>query len=313
MAIIISGSIAYDYIMDFPDVFKNHILPDQLHILNVSFLVDRMQKGLGGTAGNIAYTIKLLGGEPIMFSTIGKDGMEYFDHWKKMSMLVDHIIQDDKRLTSAAYIVTDKDDNQITAFYPGPADRSSELRLADVKEKPSCVMISPTDKNVMQKHLRESHDNGFVTIFDPGQQIFAFSGEELQQCVEQSNFIIGNDYEIKILSERTGWDTKQLLGEKRTLVVTLGEQGSVIHSSKETIKISAAKPRSVDDPTGAGDAFRAGFFMAYEKGFNLKTCGQFASVAGSFAVESYGTQQHRFTLDEFRGRYQSAYHTDCLF
>lgn len=307
MSILISGSLAYDYIMDFPDSFKNHILPDQLHILNVSFMVSKLEKGLGGNAGNIAYTIKLLGGKPVIASTLGKDGAEYLAHWKKIGISAEHVINDDKRFTSSAYITTDKDDNQITAFYPGPAERSAEIHLKDTAQDISIVLISPTHQHVMLQHLQESRGDGFITVFDPGQQITAFNSQELKTCIDQADFIVGNDYEIKLICERTGWSVKELVGDKRILITTLGERGSVVATAGEVIEIAPCQPQSVDDPTGAGDAFRAGFFVAYEKKLSLATCAKVGSCAASYAIENYGTQSHTFTIKEFQERYKKTY------
>lgn len=308
MSILVSGSLAYDYIMDFPDSFKNHILPDQLHILNVCFMIDKLEKSWGGTAGNIAYNIKMLGGAPTIVGAAGKDAGEYLEHFKKLKIDTSYIKQDTKRLTASAYITTDNADNQIIAFYAGPSELAGEVALKNVANKPKLISISPTHKDIMIQHLNEAHQLGITTVFDPGQQTTAFSGEELQKMIGQADMVIGNDYEVKLLQERTGWSAQQMLKETKILITTLGERGSIISTREgEEIEVPACKPNSIDDPTGAGDAFRAGFFVGYEKGMDLKTCAQIGSVAASYAIESYGTQNHTFTLEEFGARYEKNY------
>lgn len=308
MSILVSGSLVYDHIMNFPDSFKNHILPDSIHILNVCFIVDRLEKSWGGTAGNIAYTIKLLGNEPTIVSSLGKDGEEYLKHFKKNKINIDHIKVDEKQFTASAHITTDADDNQITAFFGGPLDLAGGINLQDTKEEFSLAIISPTQKEVMIKHMKECSEMGIKTMFDPGQQITAFNESELQKMISQAHFVIGNDYEIKLLQERTGWDTNEILKNTKVLIITLGEKGSLIKTAEgEEVSVGPCHPVSFDDPTGAGDAFRAGFLVGYELGYNWKMCGQIGSVAASYAIETYGTQAHTFTKEEFCERYKHAY------
>lgn len=307
MAILISGSLAYDYIMDFPDSFKNHILPDQIHILSVSFVIDKLQKHFGGTAGNIAYTAKLLDAEPIVFGALGSDAKPYLDHFKAQKIDTKHIQKAKKLLSSSAYITTDKDDNQITAFYPGAGREALKLSLDDVKEEIDIVFISPADKDVMVQHAKQAYDKKIPIVFDPGQQITALDPRELCMLVGQATFFIGNDYEMKLMHEKTGWDIDELFDHVEVVITTLGSHGSKIQTKDTTYEIKPCTAQSVDDPTGAGDAYRAGFFSAYVRGMDLRTCGQVASVAATYAVENYGTQAHDFALHEFENRYQSTY------
>ena len=308
MSILVSGSLVYDYIMDFPDSFKNHILPEQIHILNVCFVVDRLERSWGGTAGNIAYTMKLLGADPLVVSAVGSDGGGYVDYLKKNGLNTDFIKQDEKRSTASAHITTDNEDNQITAFFNGPLDLAEEYNLAAIASPLSVALISPTSKSMMIKHLRDCRERGLPAVFDPGQQITAFTTPELQMMVSQAEFVIGNDYEMKLLQDRTGWDAKKIISETKTLITTLGEQGAIIATpAGEQINVKSCPPKSCDDPTGAGDAFRAGFFVGFERGYNFKTCGQLGAVAASYAIETYGTQTHRFTLPEFSERYEKNY------
>ena len=315
MAILVSGSLVYDHIMNFPDSFKNHIMPDQLHILNVSFMVDKLERSWGGTAGNIAYNIKMLGGEPLLVSVLGKDSRDYVEYLEKCGIKTDYVLRDTKQNTASAHITTDVDDNQITAFFGGPLGQAKNQRLGDfVKEKYSLALVNPTDKEVMMQHVRECKEMGIKVIFDPGQQTPAFSGIELKQMISAADFVIGNDYEIRLIQEKTQWSQKEILENTKYLIITLGEKGSVIKSlDNEDVEIGVCPPQSVDDPTGAGDAYRGGFFVGYEKGLDLKTCGQMGAVAASYAIENYGTQAHSFTKEQFGQRYEKAFKTKLEF
>ena len=313
MNIAISGSLAYDFIMDFPDEFKNHIMPDSLHILNVCFMIDKLNKSWGGTAGNIAYTMKLLEQEPLMLSALGKDASEYMAHFEKNNLSTKYIIKDKDQFTSSAHITTDKADNQLTAFYNGPLERSLEQNIKDIEEKVNLVIVSPTQKEVMIKHLKEAHELGLETVFDPGQQITAFSEIELKKMIGQADFLTGNDYEIKLISKKTGWSLEEILKYVKVLVITLGSRGSIIRAGDETVEVGICSPQSVDDPTGAGDAYRAGFFSGYVSGYDFKKCGQMGSVASSYAIENYGTQAHGFTKTDFEERYKKAFNEEIKF
>lgn len=307
MSILISGSLAYDYIMDFPDTFKNHILPDQIHILNVCFVVDKLEKNFGGCSGNIGYTMKLLGSEPIIFSPLGNDAGEYLNHLKNLGLNTNYIRVVEDKLTSAAHITTDKDDNQIIAYYNGAGDVALDMSVVDVQEKIDLALITPTQKQAMIKHAKECYDKKIPFVFDPSHQLTAFDERELMQIIGQAKFYVGNDYEMKLTQEKTGWDMNELLNHVEVVITTLGDKGSVVTTKDGVIEVEPCEARSVDDPTGAGDSYRAGFFAAYAKGHDLKICGQVGSVAAVYAVEKYGTQNHRFSLEEFGQRYEDAY------
>lgn len=307
MSILISGSLAYDYIMDFPDSFKNHILPDQIHILNVCFVVDQLKKNLGGCAGNIAYTMKLLGADPLIFAPLGSDGKDFLEFFKKNKISTKYIPRSKNLITSSAHITTDKDDNQIIAYYNGAADETIQLNVHDVKETINFALITPTKKDAMIKHAKECFDKHIPFVFDPSHQLTAFTNQELAAVIGQATCYIGNDYEIKLTQEKTGWDSDELLNHVETVITTLGENGSIIKTKHETIPINPCIAQSVEDPTGAGDAYRAGFFTGYSKGFDLKTCGQMGSVAATYAIEQYGTVNHTFTAKEFGERYNDTY------
>ncbi len=307
MSILVSGSLAYDYVMDFPDSFKNHILPDQIHILNVSFVVDKLNKNFGGCAGNIAYTMKLLGEEPIILGALGQDATDYLEHFKKVKLKTAYIKRVEDKFTASAHITTDKDDNQLIAFYSGAGEAAVDLSVSAVQEKLDLALITPTKKEAMIKHAKECYELQIPFVFDPSHQLTAFTPQELMLLLGQAKFFIGNDYEMKLTQEKTGWEMAELLKQVPVVITTLGVQGSVITTKDGNIEVGICPALSVDDPTGAGDAYRAGFFTAYVKGLDLKTCGQVGAVAATYTVEKYGTQTHEFTLAEFKERYQKTF------
>lgn len=307
MSVLISGSLAYDHIMDFPDSFKNHLLPDQLHIINVCFVIEKMKRNIGGCATNIAYTMKLLDSDPIILGPIGSDGAELLDFLTKQQISIKYIEKSKKLMTSAAYITTDKDDNQIIAYYNGAADEAVNMHVPEVKEHISLALIAPTKKDAMLAHAKECFDHKIPFCFDPSHQLTAFSDQELVRTIGQAKFYIANDYELKLTEEKTGWDTDELLNHVEILIITLGERGSIIRTKDQSIEIAPCPVNSVNDPTGAGDAYRGAFFAGYERGHNLKTCGQMASVAAAYAIEHYGTVNHSYTKKEFEERYENTY------
>lgn len=307
MSILISGSLAYDYIMDFPDSFRNHILPDKTHLINLSFVIPALKKEFGGCAGNIAYTVKLLGGGPIVLAPLGSDGAAYRTHCQRHKISARYMPLAKNHLTSSAHITTDKEDNQIAAFHVGAGFEADQLSVHKVKEKIALALIAPTKKEAMIKHSKECAERRIPIVFDPGQQLTALSGQELMLLIGQAQFLIANDYEMSLIEKKTGWNMAELLKHTPTVITTLGEKGSLIRTKDEIFEIKPCPPRSVDDPTGAGDAYRAGFFTAYVKGLNLQICGQVGSVAATYAVERYGTQNHRFTIKEFKKRYEETY------
>jgi adenosine kinase len=307
MNTLVSGSIAYDYIMDFPDSFKNHILPDQIHILNVCFVVEKLNKNFGGCATNIAYTMKLLESNPIMFAPVGKDGRDFLEFFEENKINKDYIPKSKELLTASAHITTDKDGNQVIAYYNGATSEANNMKLEDVKENIDLAIIAPTQKDAMIKHAKECFDKKIPFCFDPSHQLTAFSSQELMAIIGQAKFYIGNDYEIKLTEEKTGWDQDELLNHVEVLIITLGEKGSIIKTKDQTFEIKSCPANSVEDPTGAGDAYRGGFFSAYTEGQDYQTCGQVASVASTYAVENYGTVNHKYTKQEFDDRYKENY------
>jgi adenosine kinase len=318
--ILVSGSLVYDRIMNYPGYFKDHILRGggDDRVLNLSFVVDRLVTSRGGTAGNIAHTIKLLAGEPIVIGALGADGADYLSHFARARIGTRYIARDTKHRTASAHIITDREDNQITGFFGGVPPTHipsivSILRNIRKKATPAIATISPAHVSVMKRHLRECVKLGITTMFDPGQQINALTARELREMTAAADIVIGNDYEIRTLQEKTGWSAEEIVHRGAVLIVTHGNKESLIfhreapNGKTETIKIPACKPRRVVDPTGAGDAYRAGFLVGLAEGRSLAVAGRMGSVAASFAIEVSGTQEHTFTKAKFLTRYKKNY------
>lgn len=306
MAALISGSVAYDNIMVFRDSFKNHILPDQIHILNVAFLVPELRREFGGCAGNIAYNLKLLGDEPIPMGTVGDD-FEPYELWlEQTGIRRDHIRRVPGTFTAQAFITTDLDDNQITAFHPGAMDQSE---LNHVGDAPAATLgiVSPSGRAGMIQHAQEFAGAGIPFIFDPGQGLPMFEGDELRQFVDQATWVAVNDYEWQMLQQRTGWDETAMQDRLEALIVTRGGEGARIHAKGEVIEIPAASVAELRDPTGCGDAFRAGLLFGLARGWEWRKTGRLAALLGAIKIESHGTQNHQFDRESLAARYQAAY------
>jgi adenosine kinase len=308
MRTLICGSIAYDTIMVFRDRFKNHILPDQLHILNVAFLVPDLRREFGGCAGNIAYNLNLLGGAPLIMATVGDDYLPYDERLKKLGLSQEHVRRIPGTFTAQAFITTDLDDNQITAFHPGAMNHSHENHVGEAQGV-QLGIIAPDGRDGMLQHAREMHAAGVPFVFDPGQGLPMFGGEELRAFVDMASYVTVNDYEGRLLQERTGMPLEELATRVKALVVTLGAKGSLMMSGGRRIEIPAVRPEKVADPTGCGDAYRAGLLYGLAAGLDLPTAGQLASLLGSIKIASRGGQNHRFTRDEVERRYREAFGT----
>ena len=306
MSALICGSLAYDTIMVFPDQFKNHILPDKVHILNVSFLVPRMRREFGGCAGNIAYNLKLLGGEPVPMATVGQDFGPYREWFQEQGIRLDQVKVIDELFTPQAFITTDLDNNQITAFHPGAMMRSYENHVRDVAGV-SFGIVSPDGRDGMLQNATEFAAAGIPFIFDPGQAMPLFNGEELRHFIDQADYVTVNDYESNLLQERTGWDEKTIAAKVTAYIATRGPNGSLIHVGGETVDIPPAHERRITDPTGCGDAYRAGLIFGLMKGYEMTTCGRMASLMGALKVEHPGTQNQRFDYDEFAGQFRQQF------
>ena len=306
MSALICGSLAYDTIMVFPDQFKNHILPDKVHILNVSFLVPRMRREFGGCAGNIAYNLKLLGGDPIPMATVGADFGPYRDWFQEQGITLDHVKAIDELFTPQAFITTDLDNNQITAFHPG-AMGHSHLNEVDEAQEVSIGIVAPDGRDGMIQHAAQFAAKGIPFIFDPGQGLPMFGGEDLKSFVEQATWVTVNDYEWSLMADRTGWSEADVTKKVAALVVTHGGEGSTVFTAGGKIAIPPAPARAVVDPTGCGDAYRAGLLYGLMHGLPWEKTGRVASVLGSLKIESRGTQNHKFTMAQFRQRYETLF------
>ncbi|WP_432743772.1 carbohydrate kinase family protein [Methylobacter sp. G7] len=302
MSALICGSMAYDTIMVFHDKFKHHILPEKIHILNVSFLVPVMRREFGGCAGNIAYNLKLLAEEPLIMATVGHD-FEPYAQWLAQNQLSSEFIQIlDNHYTGQAYITTDEEANQITAFHPG-AMNSSHLNSVPTDRQISIGIVSPDGKEGMQLHAEQFAELDIPFIFDPGQGMPMFNGEELLKFIDQATWMTLNDYESELMQERTGLSLEQMAERVDALIITLGAQGSQIYTHGECITIPAAKPKAILDPTGCGDAYRAGLLYGLMNELDWETTGRVASLMGAIKIEHNGTQNHAFDMDGFKQRY----------
>lgn len=308
MRTLICGSIAYDTIMVFRDRFKNHILPDRLHILNVAFLVPDMRREFGGCAGNIAYTLKLLGGEPLIMATVGDDYMPYDHRLKKLGLPQQHIRHIPNTFTAQAFITTDLDDNQITAFHPGAMNYSHENHVHEANGV-GLGIIAPDGREGMLQHAREFHAAGVPFIFDPGQGLPMFSREELTGLMNMASYVTVNDYEGEMLQERTGKKIQELAKLVKAFVVTLGARGSLIYVDGQQIEIPCVKAEEVVDPTGCGDAYRAGLLHGIAAGLDWQLTGRLASLVGALKIAKRGGQNHHFTCDEIAQRFKEQFGT----
>ena len=308
MRTLICGSLAFDSIMVFRDHFKHHILPDKIHMLNVSFLVPEMRREFGGCAGNIAYNLKLLGGEPLIMATVGDDFGIYGERLDAQAISREYIRHVAGTYTAQAFITTDLDDNQITAFHPGAMNFSHEN---DVRAVPDVKLgiVSPDGRDGMLQHIRGFHEAGVPCVFDPGQGMPLFSGEELLECVHKSRYVILNDYEAELLQSRTGENLDTLARHVEALIVTRGAEGSVIHTAGRTIEIQAVRPEAVLDPTGCGDAYRSGILYGITAGLDWETAGQLASVMGAIKIEHRGGQNHAPSRADIVARLEAAFGT----
>ncbi|MFO1381936.1 MAG: carbohydrate kinase family protein [Chitinivorax sp.] len=306
MYTLICGSMAYDTIMVFNDHFKNHILPDKVHMLNVAFLVPEMRREFGGCAGNIAYNLKAIGGEPLIMATVGDDFGVYRARLESLNILQSHIRHVPQSFTAQAFITTDLDDNQITAFHPG-AMSQSQLNRVDDAQKVSLGIIAPDGRDGMLQHAQQFRDAHIPFIFDPGQGLPMFNGDELLQFVELADYVTVNDYEAEMLQERTKLSLEQLAAKVQALVVTRGGEGSQIFAGGKLIEIPCVKAEQIVDPTGCGDAYRAGLLYGIQNGLDWLQTGRLASLLGSVKIASRGGQNHHIYRDLIADKYQQAF------
>jgi adenosine kinase len=315
MSSLICGSIAYDTIMNFEGRFQDQILADQIHILNVAFLVPSMRREFGGCAGNIAYNHKLLGGEPIIMATVGGDAGSYFDQLAKYNISADHIRELPEAFTAQAMITTDRDNNQITAFHPGAMGESHLNTVPEVinqrqkkqLESPKIAIVAPDGRQGMVEHCQQLADAKIPFIFDPGQGLPMFDGQELLAFIEQATYVAVNDYEGEMLAQRTGLSLEKIAERVSALIVTKGAQGAEIHSQGKKIEIPVVPVGKAIDPTGCGDAFRGGLLFGIEQGFDWEVTGRLASLMGSIKIASQGPQNHCPSQEAIQTQFKQAF------
>jgi adenosine kinase len=303
-AALICGSVAYDTILVFPDRFKAHILPDKIHILNVAFLVPEMRREFGGCAANIAYSLRLLGDFGLPMATVGHDFGPYRERLEALGVRLDHVTVVEDQFTAQAFITTDLDDNQITAFHPGAMQYAHINQVSRAAAGVAVGIVAPDGRQAMIEHAAQFVAAGIPFIFDPGQGLPMFGAKELNTFIEQAAWVAVNDYEWGLLQQKTGLTAADIAAKVQALIVTRGAEGSVIYAGGRIMTIPSVKPRAIVDPTGCGDAYRAGLIHGLLRELDWETTGRVASLMGSIKIESRGPQNHEFTREEFRGRYR---------
>ncbi len=306
MTTLICGSLAFDNIMVFPDRFKNHILPEQIHILNVAFLVPEMRREFGGCAGNIAYNLMLLGGEPLIMASVGDDAAPYLDRLDKLGLPRTHVRHVPGSFTAQAFITTDLDDNQITAFHPG-AMSFSHLNKVEHARTAKLGIVAPDGREGMMQHARDFAAAGVPFIFDPGQGLPMFNGDELLDFMGLADYACFNDYEARLLTDRTGRSLDQLAGDVNALVVTRGGEGSIIYADGQRLEIPCVQASAIVDPTGCGDAYRSGLLYGIANGLDWLTTGRLAAVMGAIKIAHRGGQSHQPSRAEIGAAYEQAF------
>ena len=308
MSIIITGSVAFDYLMSFPGHFQDHILPDQLHQVSLSFLVDSMRKERGGCAPNIAYSLALLGERPTVMATVGQDFGEYRAWLEGRGVDTSGIVEVEREFTSSFFVNTDQENNQIASFYIGAMARADQLSFHDLDAgEIDLAIVSPNAPAAMVKYPRECRELGIPYLYDPSQQIIRLSGEELLDGARGARMLIVNDYEFGMMKHKTGLSDDALLALSETTIVTRGEEGSSIYADGQAFHIPAIPPHPLVEPTGVGDAYRAGIIKGLLRGYPWETTGRIAALAATYVLEQYGTQNHRYSLSEFVERYRQAF------
>lgn len=303
---LICGSVAFDTIMVFQDRFKEHILPDKIHMLNVSFLVPQMRREFGGCAGNIAYNLSLLGDRGYPMATAGRDFAPYAEWMKQVGVPTDYVRIVESEHTAQGFVTTDLDDNQIWAFHPGAMQHAHLNKVSDAGDI-SIGIVAPDGRDGMLQHAAQFSAAGIPFIFDPGQGLPMFGGEELRAFIAQATWVAVNDYEWQLLQDRTKLSARDIASQVKALIVTRGAEGSTIYTQDREIVIPAAKPAAIVDPTGCGDAYRAGLLHGLLHDLDWETTGRIASLLGAIKIESRGTQNHKFSLADFSARYRESF------
>jgi adenosine kinase len=310
MQILITGSIAFDYLMSFPGHFKEHLLPEHLEKVSLSFLVDTLIKRRGGIAPNIAYTMALLGGQASVMGTAGSDFGEYGEWLTKQGVDISNIKVMDDKLTASFFATTDQSNAQIASFFPGAMADAPSMSLKDIEQPPDLILVSPNDPAAMDKVIQESNELGIPYIYDPSQQIVRVDGETLMVGVEAAHGMFANEYEFELVKDKTGLSLKEILGHLDFLVVTLGPKGAIVYHGEGEEHIKAVPETQILDPTGGGDAFRGGFLTAYRHGLDWRACGRAGALAATFCLENEGPQTHYYTVENFVERYKENFADD---
>ena len=308
MNIVITGSVAYDYLMSFPGKFTDHILPEKIDKISLSFLVDTLKRQHGGNAANIAYSLALLGERPRVVAAVGKDFTPYRETLDRAGVDTSSIKVFEDAYTASFFCNTDLEGNQIASFYAGAMKHAPELSIVEPSgEAPDLVLVSPNEPRAILRSAEQCRESGFPFMYDPSQQITSMTGDELRSGLQGAKMLILNDYEIGMFTQKTGLDQTQILAEVETLVVTLGDKGSVIHTQEGMIEVPTAKPARIVDPTGVGDAYRSGLVKGLVHGIPLDVAGRMGSLAAAYVLETEGPQDHVYTLNEFIERYEETF------
>lgn len=306
MSFVITGSVAYDYLMSYPGRFRDQILPEKLESLSLSFLADSMRRERGGVAANIAYTMKLLGADPLILATVGHDFGDYRNWLEEQGLKTEQIIEISNELTATFFVSTDVEQNQIANFYTGAMAHARQYSLADRKlNNATTVLISPNDPGAMLNYAEECKALDIPFAYDPSQQLARLDGDDLKRSIPGAAYLLGNDYELSMIQSKTGWSLDEIRAQVGVLVMTMGKKGSMIYNGDEALEIPVAAIEKVEDPTGAGDAFRGGFFAALLAGLPLGVCGRIGALCSTYALENIGTTAHRFSRNAFIERYTS--------
>jgi len=305
MKIVLTGSIAFDYLMRFPGYFKDHILPEHLEKISLSFLVEDMVRQYGGVGANIAYTLALLGEKPLLFSTAGQDFPEYGRRLEQIGVDVSGVRVSDTKFTASFFVNTDLSNAQIASFYTGAMADAADLPLTEARTQPGDYVVnSPSDPRAMARYIKEAKELGLRSIFDPGQQIIRMDGDALREGILNAHGLFVNEYEFELLQKHTGLSAEDILCHPEFTVITLGRDGARVHTCREDLHVPIIDDAPVVDPTGVGDAFRAGFLFAYLRGKSMRVCGEMGPVAAAYCIARNGTQNHTFTLEEFIAYYR---------
>ncbi|MFT5143771.1 MAG: adenosine kinase [Rhodothermales bacterium] len=313
MRIVIAGSIAYDYLMRFPGLFTDHIIPDKLESLSLSFLVDSMVRQRGGVAPNIAYTLNMLGGHPIILGTVGQDFGDYRAWLEAQNISTEHIIEITDDFTASFFVSTDQAQNQIANFYTGAMAHSKHHTLASRGlTDADLVVISPSDPQSMLNLAIEAREHGVPYLYDPSQQTARLDGADLRASIPGAKYLMVNEYELAIIQKKTEWSVDEIRAGVEFLVVTEGDKGSTIYSAGGELRIPVAAPNTIIEPTGAGDAYRGGFLAALSGGLSHEVAGRVGALCSTYVLEQLGTANHRFGLDEFMARYAENFGAEPL-